>query len=169
MASYEDFASAARKRDGKSALCQYLRKGWSNNGPNPPGPVYGVDGYDENSTYVRAHYLDVELAAEAVIRMRGPFPSREYFVYLRDALRDQSNWRWLRQSRNKKEIRWVDMILDGRKIKVDGHFRSKVSMQVEWLHCHKYQLSEGFVAALADILDVVRDEDGHKVLDRRSL
>jgi hypothetical protein len=39
----------------------------------------------------------------------------------------------------------VSQLLGGRKVQVDGHFKSKVEHQVEWLMHFKPQLGEGFV------------------------
>jgi hypothetical protein len=32
-----------------------------------------------------------------------------------------------------KETGWVDKLLEGKKVQVDGHFKSKVEHQVQWL------------------------------------
>ena len=44
---------------------------------------------------------------------------------------------------------WVSQLLGGRKVQVDGHFKSKVEHQVEWLMHFKPQLGDGFVRQVA--------------------
>jgi hypothetical protein len=43
------------------------------------------------------------------------------------------------------ETGWVNEMLDGKKVEVDGHFKSKVEHQVQWLMRNKNTLGEGCV------------------------
>jgi len=150
------YEGASSKRDAKTALCHILRKGWKSSDVCPAG-------------HDRAHYFDVELAAEAICHMPGPKPSLDYLDAIAELLRGSDNWRPLLHARNMKEVGWVEQILTGDRVAVDGHFKSKVDKQAQWLVAHKRHLGDGFIAAAADILDRIYDDDGHKVLDRRRL
>jgi hypothetical protein len=82
--------------------------------------------------YVKAHWLDVEIASVAICSMTGPKPSEhvripvppiitagslffnansgsstctsQYLAQVQAALRDDRNWRWMQLERNMKEI-----------------------------------------------------------------
>jgi hypothetical protein len=163
--SYDAFANAKSKADGKKALGEYLRMAWKDEGPKAPGPVYNPRGNPPvtgGDSYVKAHFFDVDLAAVAICNMKGPKPSKEYLAPIREALRETENWRWMTQSRNLKEVKWVNEILDASEgtgtIKVDGHFKSKILKQKDWTDRHQDDLGDGFIAEVQKILSHVEIE-----------
>ncbi len=189
-----EYERAPSKQAAKTALCHILRKGWRAadvcpagalplppslplRHPHPPSPFSPAfnpppphaTSHKRKPGYDRAHYFDVELAAESICRMPGPKPSLDYLDRIADCLRGGDNWRPLLHDRNLKECRWVNEMLSGGRITVDGHFKSKVAQQAAWLIRHRESLGDGFVSAAATYLDLVYDDAGHKVFDRRRL
>ena len=80
--------------------------------------------------------------------------SKAYLEKIREALREQANWRWTTQKRNQKECDWVKEILNAsssNKIQVDGHFKSKVERQQQWLERHRETLGDGFIAQVEEL------------------
>ena len=158
MAEYEAFINAKNKIEGRAHLSKFLRKAWADGGDSCPGKVYSGSSQDD---YVKAHYFDIELAAHAVCNMSGPKPSKAYLETIREALRETENWRWMTQKRNTKETTWVKQILaasGSEKVVVDGHFKSKIERQKQWVESHRGDLGAGFITQVEIILNNVQIE-----------
>ncbi len=62
------------------------------------------------------------------------------------------------QERNNKEKTWVNEILEGSKVKVDGHFHSKIKKQIDWLRRHNKEFGEQFIKIVIKLLWNLYDE-----------
>jgi hypothetical protein len=122
----------------------------------------------------KAHYLDIEVAGQAIMNMTGPKPSLEYLRDIGKVLRLYENWRPLTRVRNNVNDRDTARKIKGEctreESSLDGHPLSKAQKQVEFLVEHKNYLPHGFVMAMGDLLAGKKDkETGESIMDRRRL
>ena len=129
----------------------------------------GEHGEKPSEIHQKSHIVDCELVVEALKKMRGPIPGRQYFAYLAETLQQEDNWRWLKDIKNQvNDHVVVKKVLSGEKVKLSPHETSKVAKQVAFLLNNKDKLPRALVKSMVEVLDKAYQEKTlKKILDRR--
>jgi hypothetical protein len=129
----------------------------------------GEHGEKPSEIHQKSHIVDCELVVEALKKMRGPIPGRQYFAYLAETLQQEDNWRWLKDIKNQvNDHVVVKKVLSGEKVKLSPHETSKVAKQVAFLLNNMDKLPRALVKSMVEVLDKAYEEKtGKKILDRR--
>jgi hypothetical protein len=106
---------------------------------------------------------------EALKKMQGRIPGRQYFANLAETLQQEDNWRWLKDKKNQvNDHVVVKKVLSGEKVKLSPHETSKVAKQVAFLLNNMDKLPRALVKKMVEVLDKAYEEKtGKKILDRR--
>ena len=124
---------------------------------------------------VARHKFDCQLAAAASSYSRGPtysdstinqyarnLSSHDNFHYYGSA---SSNYGHDRSSVNKV----LASAHTGERVVLSPHEASHIREGAAWLADHKHDFRQGFVQSAASLYEYVYDQNGHKVVDRRTL
>jgi hypothetical protein len=139
--------------------------------------LLGSHGEKPSMKHHKAHIIDCEMVIEALKRMSGRIPSRQYFADLADLLCQESNWRWLRDYKNAPRCDDVYIndhslakkLISGDKVRLSSHEASKVRKQIRILLENKGILPDAFVLSYVKLITNAYDENGKKMLNLNSL
>ncbi|CAF3142117.1 unnamed protein product [Rotaria sp. Silwood2] len=124
---------------------------------------------------VRRHKFDCELGAAAAAYSRGPtYSDSTINQYARNiASSDNVHYYGSATSNYGHDRSSVNQVLrsayTNERVALNPHEASHIREGAAWLADHKHDFSQGFVNSAASLFKNVYDQDGHKVVDRRTL
>ncbi|CAF3365942.1 unnamed protein product [Rotaria socialis] len=124
---------------------------------------------------VRRHKFDCQLAAAAAAYSPGPRYSDDTIKQYAKILASPDNIYYYGSAaaNNGHDRTSVNKVLQsvrtGERVVLSSHEASHIREGAAWLVSHKHEFSEGFINSVASLYENVYDEEGHKVVDRRTL
>jgi len=124
---------------------------------------------------VKRHRFDCQLAATAAAYARGPSYSSDTVAAIRSAVSSRDNVHYYGSSSanlgaDSSAARKVcQSAFSGERVVLSPHEAAHIRSGAEWLAAHKHELPPGFVRSASAMYANVYDQDGHKVVDRRTL